>query len=71
MLIWLVSLRSERGRAGVLGVLKSGREMEGVLRSESEGVLRSGSEREKEESQSQSILGEYLGDHLFSMIFFS
>ena len=63
MLIWLVSLRSERGRAG--------REMEGVLRSESEGVLRSGSEREKEESQSQSILGEYLGDHLFSMIFFS
>ena len=62
-------LRSERGREGVSGsemerVVSSGSEMEGVL--EREGDLRS--EREEE---SQSILGEYLGDFVFNDFFFS
>ena len=64
-------LRSERGREGVSGsemerVVSSGSEMERVLRSEREGDQKS--EREEE---SQSILGEYLGDFVFNDFFFS
>ena len=45
-------------------VVSSGSEMEGVLRSEREGDQKS--EREEE---SQSILGEYLGDFVFNDFF--